>query len=368
MDPLPFRVHVPDDDLRDLHDRLRRTRRVRPLITGGGEDPAMLDRIERLTDYWRDGFDWRAQERRLNSVPQFRTEVDGVDLHFLHVRGNGPNPLPLLLTNGWPSSFVEYLGVLEPLAAAGFTVVAPALPGYGFSAWTPDRPLAGAQTAALFDQLMVSRLGYSRYVAHGDDVGGGVVNRLGMFHASSVLAIQTANWLNPSIPSPELSDEERAYTTADERWHADHGGYHHVQRTRPHTLAAGLNDSPAGLATWIAEKWLTWSDPATRYRITDDDLLTNVMIYWITQSIGSSMRTYALAKPVTAADRVVVPASVVVPKEPHLPAPPRSWLLRGYPRLMRVSYLEAGGHFIALEAPETLVAEITAAFAGFRDA
>jgi pimeloyl-ACP methyl ester carboxylesterase len=357
----PFQIEVPDGVLDDLTARLRARRTVTPPIQGGLESSATIAEIERLVAYWADGFDWRAQEARLNAVPQFRATVDGVGLHFVHVPGAGPDPTPLLLTNGWPSSFVEYTGVLEPLAAAGFSVVAPALVGYGFSDRGLDRSLTRAQIAGLFNTLMVDRLGYAQYVAHGDDIGGGIVSRLGIHHADTVAAIQTANWLIPPLPE-DASAQEHAYVAADAVWQERHGAYAHVQATRPHILASALDDSPAGLAAWILEKWLTWSDPATRPRLTDDDLLSTVTLYWVTRTIGSSSRLYALSTPAGPSDVASVPASVLVPHEPDLPEPPVALLQRAYTDLRRVQRVEAGGHFLAAEAPETFVAEILAAF------
>jgi pimeloyl-ACP methyl ester carboxylesterase len=360
----PFRIELPDAALDDLHRRLADARPVMPPILDGGERLATIGRLEELLAYWRDGFDWPAAERRLNGFSQFRATVGGVGLHFVHVRGAGADPLPLLLTNGWPSSFVEYLGVLGPLTRAGFSVVVPALPGFGFSDRCLDRPLSRSQLADLFNELMADVLGYRSYVAHGDDIGGKVVSRLGIQHPATVRAIQTGNWFTLAVPEEQLDDAERAYRVADARWQQDHGAYAHVQATRPQTLTYALNDSPTGLAAWILEKFLTWSDPATRANISDDDLLTTVMIYWWTQTIGSSMRHYALRdSPRDEPRPVPVPTSVLVPNEPDLPAPPLSGLRRAYPQMFRHRRLDRGGHFLALEAPETFVDEVVTAFA-----
>jgi pimeloyl-ACP methyl ester carboxylesterase len=366
--PEPFRIDLPDAVLDDLAARLDHARPPAPPVTGGGESAETIKRIDELVAYWRTGYDWRAQERRLNAFPHYRATVDGVGLHFLHVRGTGPDPQPLLLANGWPSSFVEYLGVLGPLtdpAAYGgdpgdaFTVVVPALPGYGFSDQCPERPVDRLMIADLYDRLMVEELGHAQYVAHGDDIGGGVVNRLGMRNSGTVRAIQTANWLKPH----DLADE--AYLAAARHWDQERGAYAHVQATRPQTLAYGLDDSPLGLAAWILEKFLTWSDPGTRDALPADDLITTVMIYWATRTIGSSMRLYTVdSAPV--GDVVSVPASIIVTREPEIPVPPESWLRRAYPRLTRIKAVEEGGHFLALEAPERFVAEVREAFRPFR--
>jgi pimeloyl-ACP methyl ester carboxylesterase len=305
--------------------------------------------------------------------------VDGAGIHFIHIPGSGPDPLPLLLTNGWPSSFAEYLGVLGPLTdpaahggdpADSFSVVVPALPGYGFSDRCLDRPLTRVSIAALFNQLMTGHLGYRQYVAHGDDIGGGVVNRLGMRHAETARAIQTANWISPytGAGTAPLTPAEDAYSAAAAEWDRTEGAYAHVQATRPQTLAYALNDSPAGLAAWILEKFLTWSDPATRGRLHADDLITTVMIYWVTETIGSSARLYTpgSSPPPGPGDLITVPASVLVPHEPRVPVPPESWLRRAYPNLTRLVTLDEGGHFLALESPERFVTEIRDAFRPYR--
>jgi pimeloyl-ACP methyl ester carboxylesterase len=379
-----FQIAVPDEVLADLATRLQRTRRP-PGQTGpdgpaGGpphEDAATLARIEELIGRWRDGYDWRALERRINAVPQYRVTVDGVGLHVLQAPGAGPDPLPLLLLNGWPSSIVEYLEVLprltDPAAYGGdpadsFTVVVPAMPGYGFSDRCLDRQPTRRQIAGLFDRLMTGSLGHDRYVAHGDDIGAGVVNRLGLLAPPAVLALSTANPIRPHLDSA-LTAGEQSYADGAARWEADHGAYAHVQATRPRTLAAALHDSPAGLAAWILEKWLTWSDPATRHRLTDDHLLGTVTLYWVTETMGSSIRLYtpATAAPLEAGQRITVPTSVLMPHEPDLPVPPESWLRRAYADLRRHVELDEGGHFLAAESPDRFATELRETFRPYRN-
>lgn len=374
----PFQIDVPDATLRDLSDRLAHSRIPKLRVTDGGEDAANQDEIERLVRYWRTEYDWRKEEQRLSDVPQYRVIIDGVGIHFVHVPGVGPNPLPLMLTNGWPSSFVEYLQILGPLtdpaAYSGdpndaFSVIAPALPGYGFSDRCLDRSIDRPSIAGLFARLMTEVLGYPAFVAHGDDIGGGVVSRLGVMAVKGLLAIQSANPMDPPLgPDAEpLSDEETAFVAASNEWDQTEGAYSHVQRTRPQTLAYGLNDSPLGLAAWILEKFLAWSDPATRSQFRADDLVTNVMIYWVTETIASSVRLYALRwPPLAPTETVKVPSFVIHPKESRLPPPPETWLRRGYPHLQRYTILDRGGHFLALENPSRLVSEIRDAFRPFR--
>jgi len=380
-----FRVAVPEDVLADLADRLRRTRRP-PAQTGPDgppgaqphEDPATLRRIDALIDRWRDGYDWRALERRINEFPQHRVTVDGVGLHVLRAPGAGPDPLPLLLLNGWPSSIIEYLDVLPRLAdpaayggdpADSFTVVVPSMPGYGFSDRCLDRQPTRMWIAGLCHELMTTHLGHDRYVAHGDDIGAGVVNRLGLLAPPGLAAMQTANPIRPYLgDDPRLTPEEQAYADATARWDADHGAYAHVQATRPRILASALHDSPAGLASWILEKWLTWSDPATRGRLTDDHLLGTVTLYWATETVGSASRLYppASAAPLEPGQRITVPTSVVIPHEPDLPPPPLSWLRRAYADVRDLSALDAGGHFWAAETPDEFAGRIRAAFRPYR--
>jgi len=369
----PFEIKIAADVLDDLAARLAASRPPVSPVLDGGESPEVIARIDRLLRYWRTGYDWRAQERRLNAYPHFRTTIDGVGIHFIHATGTGPNPLPLLLINGWPSSFVEYLGVLPALTAPAtgldsFDVVVATLPGFGFSDRCEGMDVSQPRVAQLLHRLMTERLGYGGYVAHGDDVGGGVVNHLGLSHTDAVLAIQTANWLNPAIEDPsDLTEDEQAYLAADNEWDSTEGAYAHIQRTRPQTLAYGLNDSPLGLAAWILEKFLTWSDPLTRDELSADDLLSTVMIYWCTQTIASSMRRYAIPySPPAAGQHVLAPTSVLAPHEPKLPVPPLSWLRRGYADLRRYVRIEPGGHFLALESPTRFVDEIRTAFQPFR--
>jgi pimeloyl-ACP methyl ester carboxylesterase len=379
-EPGPFQIAIPGDVLDDLYRRLAAARLPpRRSVSDGepgdpaGEDEEVIERIAGLVAYWRDGYDWRAQERRMNAVPQCRAEVDGVGLHVLHVPGAGLDPMPLLLCNGWPSSMVEYLPVLSMLTdpaahgadpADSFTVVVPALPGFGFSDQCLDRRPTRRWIADLFHLLMAEQLGYERYVAHGDDIGGKVISWLGVRNPPGLLAMQTASPMPPYLgPADTLTAPERSFVAASQRWDRDVGAYDHVQATRPRTLSLALNDSPAGLAAWILEKWLTWSDPATRDRLSPDELLTNVMIYWLTETIGSSMRFYvpATEPPLRPGEAITAPASVLIPHE-HLPVPPESWLRRAYPGMERFVVLDRGGHFLASEDPHRFVAEIRETF------
>ncbi|HXJ62640.1 MAG TPA: epoxide hydrolase [Actinomycetota bacterium] len=362
-----FEVRIDDAVLEDLSERLDGARMPEAFVLDGTEDAERLAEVVRLIEQWRK-FDWRTVEERVNTVPQIRATVGNLTLHAVHVPGVGPDPLPLLLMNGWPSSFVEYLGVIGPLTdpaahggdpADAFSVVIPSMPGFGFSDRFLDRALRWDQVPDSFAELMTGVLGYQRFVVHGDDFGGSIANALAGRTEGDVVAVQTASWLEPRDPR---NDAETAFVRDDERWNRDEGAYAHVQATRPQTLAFGLDDSPVGLAAWILDKWLSWSDPATWDAMDLDLVLANLTIYWATRTIASSCRMYALVDWAGPGPTPVVPTTVLVPNEPRLAMPPDAWLERAYPNLERVVRLERGGHFPAMEVPDRLVEEIRTTF------
>jgi pimeloyl-ACP methyl ester carboxylesterase len=374
-DPQPFAYRASDAALDDLRRRLAETRWPSPPGMGwefGTETRYLRD----LATYWRDGFDWRKQEAWLERVmPGRQVRIDGLDVHFSLVPGRGPRPFPLLLLHGWPSSFVEMHRVIAPLttpddADDAFDVVVASLPGHGFSS-APHDPHFGADDAAdVFRELMVDVLGYERFGVHGGDRGAFVATGLGHRHPAHVAGIHLS--LPTGIPAPaaERSAEEQSWLEASARWQANEGGYSAVQSTRPLSLAYGLTDSPVGLAGWIVEKWRAWSDCGgdVERSFTRDQLLTNVMIYWLTGSIGSSMQYYWAhrhAPPVALRpERIEVPTGVALfPKE--VMRPPRSAVERKY-ALTRWTEMSRGGHFPALEAPEDLTFELRAFFRGIR--
>ena len=290
----PFRIAVPQATLDDLAERLARTRWPGALDGAGWEDGTSRAYLHELVAWWQTGFDWRAQEAAINRFPQFRATVDGVGLHFVHVRGKGPAPLPLVCTHGWPSTFYELLPLVPLLTdpaghggdpADAFDVVIPSLPGYGFS-----DPLQGRGSAnrvpELWTRLMREVLGYEQFGAHGGDIGAMVANRLALEHPERLVGIHVTRPADPYIGpgAAPLTEAEQALLPSRARWHEVEGGYVHLQRTRPQTLAYGLADSPVGLAAWIVEKWRAWSDGdgQVERRFTKDQLLTTVMLYWVT--------------------------------------------------------------------------------------
>lgn len=364
MDLQPFRSAASDADLDDLRRRLAATRWPDAVEGAGwrqGTDPVFL---QRLCAHWGGLFDWRAQEARLNALPQFRATVDTVGLHLVHARSEAVDATPLLVTNGWPSSIFEYLDIIPRLTAAGFHVVAPALPGYGFS----DRPtqpgMNPARVAELFAALM-SGLGYDRFIAHGSDMGAGVVEVLRQTHADRLLGVHFSNvfWGYPKPDDP--SPEEAAYLGKVQGWTFAEGAYAMVQSTKPQTLSVGLNDSPAGLAAWVVEKFQSWSDGHAEAVYGLDGLCANLTLYWLTETIGSSVRLYAEAAAAggspEAPARGHVPTGVIVFPHDILPAL-RAW---GERWLNLTHWTEAprGGHFGAWEAPDLLADDLTA----FRD-
>ena len=381
MEVQPFTIDIPDSVLQDLAERLERTRWPDDSPDAGWEYGSNLGYVRELVEYWRTAFDWRAQERAMNRLDHYRAQVDGSGIHFIHERGRGPNPMPLLLTHGWPSTFTEMLKIIpllvDPAAHGGdagdsFDVIVPSLPGYGFSDLTTKRGVNVSRIADLWAELMAG-LGYARFGAHGGDWGAGITARLGYAHPDRTIGIHvTAVSAIPYLgPDPDLSDAERAFMQAREEWRQAEGGYGHIQGTKPQTLSYGLNDSPAGLAAWITEKFRTWSDchGEVESRFTKDELLTNIAIYWVTGTINSSTRIYYESqrgrRGLDEGERIEPPSAVAVfPKD--LSYPPREWGERVFNDLQRWTEMPRGGHFAALEEPEMLVDDLRAFFRPLR--
>jgi pimeloyl-ACP methyl ester carboxylesterase len=357
-----FAVRVDDAVLEDLHDRLARTRFPDALADAGWEYGFPPGYLRDLVTYWRDGYDWRAQEARLNELDHLRTEIDGQSIHFVHARAPQADAMPLLLTHGWPGSIVEFLDVIPSLTDT-FHVVAPSLPGYGFSAPTRTRGWDTTRVARAFAELM-AQLGYDRYGAQGGDWGAQVATRIGLLDPEHCAAIHLNMPVADPIADAALSDEEQADLAAMRRFQREESAYAMEQGTKPQTLGAALNDSPAGLLAWIVEKFRTWSDcDGDPERVfTRDQLLTNVMVYWVTQTITSSMRLYwehvHTAEPPPGF--VAVPTGVArYPKE--ILRFPRSWVERAY-NVTHWADLPRGGHFAAMEQPDLFAADLKTFF------
>lgn len=370
----PFRIPSDTATWNDLLARLARTR-WSDAVTDDWRYGTRRQALRELVDHWQHAYDWPARAVELNALPHHRTVIDGFGVHFLHFRGRGPAqgpaPRPLLLMNGWPSSFVEYARLAPRLAdparfggdaADAFDVVLPALPGFGFS----DRPTRPDQVRApeLFARLMTEVLGYRRFLAAGTDIGAGVATRMALAYPDRVTGIHVASVVDPPLgaDAPPLTSAEREYRERGERWDQEEGAYQALQSTRPQTLAFGLADSPVGLASWVIEKFYAWSDCGGELFATfpPDVLIDNLMVYWISETIGSSMRAYYEARhfrpALRATDRVRVPTAVAMfPKD--LALAPREWAERFYD-VRRYTAFSRGGHFPGWEVPDDYAADL----------
>ncbi len=381
--PTPFTLSVPDAALADLRERLSRT----PFPDQAPGEPwaygTDVAYMREFVDYWRDGFNWRAQEALLNALPQYKVPLHDIDVHFLHIPGNGPAPCPLLLVHGWPGSVLEFQELIprltDPARFGGdpvdaFTVVAPSLPGYSLS-FAPGQPRFGTEAIAdCFADLMKDVLGYSRFAAQGGDWGSLITSRLGYVHPDRVIGVHLN--LMPLrrdkrlVADPTL--EEQRYLEELAVFLKEETGYQWIQGTRPQTLAFGLTDSPAGLAAWIVEKFRAWSDCGGDLEsvFSKDQLLANIGLYWFTGAIGSSFWPYYARWhgpwPIPEGETVDVPTGYCeFPCE--ILRPPRSLADRAFTDIRRWSVMPRGGHFAAMEQPEALTDEIRAFFRPLRE-
>ena len=372
----PFRAAVPDADLADLGERLRNTRWPEPATVSDWSQGVPLTYLQEVCRYWEEEYDWRAFEAHLNSFPQYLTEIDGVDIHFLHVRSPEPDALPVILTHGWPGSIAEFTDVIGPLtdpvahggdASEAISLVVPSLPGFGFSGKPTGTGWNREHIADAWAELM-DRLDYDRYGTQGGDWGASVSTRIASRFPEHVAGVH----LNLLIVGPapgqvEFSPDELAYIEKSKRAQEEHGrwqeGYRAQQSTRPQTLGYGLTDSPAGQCAWILEKFHDWADcdgdPVAAFGM--DRLLDNIALYWLTATGTSSARIYWEAPPGAPSPQVDVPAGTsIFPKE--LGHPFRPWAERVYPELCYWNELDKGGHFAAFEQPELFIKELRSFF------
>jgi pimeloyl-ACP methyl ester carboxylesterase len=379
---VPFQIEVPSRVLDDLAERLARARLPGAPADAGWDYGIEPGYLRRLVDYWRTDYDWRAVEARLNRLPQFVASVGGYRLHLVYEPGSGPAPLPLVLTHGWPGSFVEFEAVVEPLAHPerfggqiedAFDVVVPSLPGYGWSS-APPAPISPRDIARVWDELMASALGYARYVAQGGDWGGLVTSWLAVDAPSHVAAIHlNIMGLRPYLGegSAPLAPEEEAWVARTRARLARETGYQAIQGTKPQTLAYALTDSPVGLAAWIAEKFHGWSAPGPDGPpFTMEQILTDVMIYWLTGSANTASWLYTAARRLDGmrlgrGEFVDVPTAFVSCPHDLFPAPPDRWVQRVY-HCVRRTDLPVGGHFLAYERPAEFVEDVRAFFRDYR--
>ena len=380
--PSQFRLHVGDDVLADLKSRLARVRWPDEVPDNHWKYGTDLLYLKSLVAYWRDSYDWRKQEAEFNRFNQYKVRLAGIDLHYIREEGKGPNPMPLLISHGWPGSVHEFHKLIPMLtdparfgadASDAFTVVAPSLPGYTFS-FTPNQQRFGVeQIADVFAELMTGVLGYKRFAAQGGDWGAFVTSRLGFAHPQRLAGIHiNLLSLRRDTPMPGNPDEDEVrYFEQRAYWMKEETGYTWIQGTKPQTLAYGLTDSPVGLAAWIVEKFHTWSDHKGNLDayVGRDAMLTNIMLYWVTGAIGSSFWPYYARMhgpwPIPDGARIEVPMGYAeFPKE--ILRPPRSLAEKMYADIRRWSKMPKGGHFAALEQPELLAHEIREFFRPLR--
>lgn len=386
--PQPYVVSVPDSALQDLKTRLANTRWPDEPDNAGWAFGANLGYMRDLIDYWRDEFDWRAAETRINAFPQFTVPIaaqngETVDIHFIHEKGSGDNPLPLLLMHGWPGSIAEFLDVIEPLAHPerfggdakdGFDIIAPSLPGYGFSS-IPGKTLGPQATGSIMSRLMREKLGYEQYAIQGGDWGGVIGARMAVDHPDGIVALHVNILpLRPGIgpDDPPLTDEETTWLSQAKKHLRDEVAYQEIQATKPQTLAYGLTDSPAGLAGWITEKFHRWAAPdADMPPFTMDQLLTNISIYWMTGTINSSTRMYRgffrdeRSGALKAGQTIKIPMGVCLPPNDLYPPPPSSWVRR-LGNVVHETRLDKGGHFTAMEVGKEFIDDVRLFFRSLR--
>ncbi|MBB5131906.1 pimeloyl-ACP methyl ester carboxylesterase [Thermocatellispora tengchongensis] len=375
----PFTLRFPQDDLDDLRDRIGRTRWPAELPGRAWSKGVPVSYLKDLAAYWRDGFDWRAQEAELNRHPQFTTTIDGQNVHFLHVRSPEPDALPLILTHGWPGSVFEFLDVIGPLTdprahggdpADAFHLVIPSIPGYGLSGPTCDTGWDVRRIAAAWAELM-DRLGHHRYGAQGGDWGSVISRELAVLAPDKVAGVHLNFLLTfPSGDPGEvdaLTDAERARLGELKRFQSELSGYMRVQSTRPQTLSYALADSPVGQLAWIVEKFKEWTDSRElpEDAVDRDRMLANVTLYWLTNTGGTSADLYyEFARAWTAPERCTVPTGVAVfPRE--IAGPVRAFAER-MNRITHWSEFDRGGHFAAMEEPDLLVGDVRAFFRTLR--
>ena len=379
----PFSIPFSQRAVNDLRDRLGRTRWLDEIPGSAWEYGVSFQFLQEICEYWRHQFDWKAKVESLAAFHHYRYVAEGLGVHFIHERGKGSSPIPLILTHGWPGSFLEMLRIIpvltDPASYGGdpsdsFDVVVPSMPGYGFSDRPARRGINTFSIAGLWAGLM-NELGYRRFAAQGGDIGASVSTILGLRHSDRVIGIHL-NYIpgsyRPNLEAEtKLRPEEEEFLRDATRWYDESGAYAHIQRTHPQTAAYGLNDSPAALAAWILEKFRAWSDcDGDLYRrFTRDELLSNVTLYWMTETIHSSFRLYYEGRRAPLqfgqGDFVSVPCAIArFPKE--APFPPRCWIERGY-NVQRWTEMPRGGHFGAAEEPELMAEDIRAFFRGLRE-
>ncbi len=368
----PFKINIPEESLDSIRKKVLSYPWHEMPDDGGWNYGANLDYMKELADYWANDFSWRARENEINRFPQYIVEVDGIDIHFIHETGSGSSPTPLLISHGWPGSIAEFMKIIEPLAHPerfggdaedSFTVIAPSLPGFGFSG-RPPRPFGPRKMASIFNTLMTDKLGYDSYIAQGGDWGGAISSWLGFEHtACKAIHICILTMRHPDGPQ---SPEEQAWSNQFDLDQEMENGYRTQQATRPQTLSYAMMDSPVGIAAWIIEKFYSWSDIQDNNiesAHSKDELLTNIMIYVVTRTFNTASWIYygrreeggrILSK---EGKRVEVPIGCALFPRELLAWPPRSYAERIY-NVTQWTEMPSGGHFSAMEEPDLLIEDI----------
>lgn len=371
--PTPFTIAVPDERLEAIRSRVEQFDWSVLPDAGGWASGVGLADLRRLVEHWLHRYDWRAQEARLNRLPQFTADILGQRLHFVHARGDGSKP-PIMLVHGWPGSFIEFEQLIAPLVADGHDMVVPSLPGYAFSG-RPDSPIGPRQTAELFHRLMVELFGAGRYLLQGGDWGGAVTAWMAHGHPDAVAALHLNMVLIQAEDALPKTSDELAWAKRRAELAADEAGYSHEQGTRPQTLGIAMSDSPVGIAAWILEKFGVWADvprdeagrPDLWQAFDEDTLLTNIMLYLAPNAFVTSTWMYRGrmlegSGKFAPGTRIRVPTGIAAFPDPTFPPPPRSQVEKTYD-VVHWSEMAKGGHFAALERPDLLLADMRAFFA-----
>lgn len=368
MTAQPFRIDVAQPVLDRITGRLRDARiGYQPDDDADWRYGMDARYLAELIDHWRDHYDWRAEEAKLNAWPQFRADVDGIPIHFYHIQGDASRrPLPILLTHGWPGSVVEFLEVIPLLAEAGFSLVIPSLPGYGWSG-RPARPIGPARVASMWRTLMTQVLGYPRFIAQGGDWGSAVTMQLGASHPDVVAAIHLNFFMAPT-PGPDADPDLLAYWGAFTAAYDAEGAYQHEHATKPQTIALALHDNPVGWAAWVVEKFQRWGDTGGQIesRFSKDQLITNLMTYLVNDAVMSSIWMYrGLTTDVMAPGPVTVPTALAHFPGEFYPMPDLALAQRQY-NVVRHTRMAAGGHFAAMEEPRAFAEDVIAFCSGVK--
>ncbi|WP_159518229.1 epoxide hydrolase family protein [Sunxiuqinia indica] len=368
-----FLIQIPDSVLEELSSKLSNTRWPKQLKDSDSERGMEKNYLQSLVDYWQNGYDWRAQEKELNSHSQFKCKIDGINIHFIWEKGKGENPTPIILTHGWPDSFLRYKKIInkltDPARFGGnpndsFDVIIPSLPGFGFSDKSEHSGYNNAYVAELWVKLMTEKLGYTKFAAAGGDIGSGVTRYMALNHPNLLIGIHLTDVgiIRDLLMAPDeskLSKEEMAYKKTAQQWMAQEAGYISIQSTKLQTLSYGLSDSPVGTAAWILEKFRSWSDCKGQLEnsYSKDELLTNVMIYWLTNTLSSSVNIYyENTHSLPPMGKIEVPTGIALFAQDIL-LPPKEWTIKNL-NVIHWAEMPRGGHFTAMEEPDLFVEDI----------